>query len=93
MSGEQRCTELIVTRDQIIDGLRDLLRQQKQIKLPLEAIHEDTRLDQIGFDSLTILDFIYDIEDRFQVPLELAELVKLRLVRDVIDHLEARLRG
>jgi acyl carrier protein len=83
----------IVTRDQIIEGLRDLLRQQKQIKLSLEAIHEDTRLDQIGFDSLTILDFIYDIENRFQVPLELTELVNLRLVSDVIDHLEAKLRG
>ena len=82
-----------MSRDEIVANLKDLLRRQKQVKIDVDAIAMDTRLDRIGFDSLSILDFMYDVEDHFKVRIEIADLVRLERVKDLIDYLHARLTG
>ncbi len=78
-------------RDEIAQSLRDLLERQEDLDVDVEAITEDTRIESIGFNSLSILDFMYEVETRFGVPMEVADLVEMELVRDLIDHLEAKL--
>ena len=78
-------------RDEIGRALRDLLERQEEIDVDIESITEDTRIDGIGFNSLSILDFMYEVETRFGVPMEVADLVEMEVVRDLIDHLEAKL--
>lgn len=80
-------------RDEIEAGLKELLQRQKKLKLPPESIHPDTRIDQVGFDSLSILDFIYDVEDRFGVQTQMSDLVQMERVGDLIGYLEQRLPG
>ena len=82
-----------MTRDEIAVGLRDLLTRQGQVKVDVSSVTENTRLDRIGFDSISILDFIYDVEDRFRVQTEIADLVAMERVSDLIDYLEVRLAG
>ena len=62
-------------------------------KLDVAAITGGTRIDQIGLDSLAILDFIYDVEDRFQIQIDIADLVALDKVSDLIDYVEAKRAG
>jgi acyl carrier protein len=81
-----------MTKAEIADGLRELLRKQKQLKVDVEKIRMDTRFDQIGFDSLSILDFMYDVENRFAVVPEMADLVRMQKVDDLIDYLHTRIR-
>ena len=76
-----------MTRDEIANVLRELLRQQKQIKVDVNAITPETRFDHLGFDSLSILDFMYEVENRFGVIPEVAELVKMQRVSELIDFL------
>ena len=78
-----------MTKEDIIDDLRQLLRSQKQLKVDIDAIGADTRFDQIGFDSLSILDFMYEVENRFGAFPEMEELVKMEKVSDLIEYLEA----
>jgi acyl carrier protein len=80
-------------RQQIITGLKELLAQHKQLKAPLDRLAEDSRLSQIGFDSITILDFLYDIETRFGVQVEMTDLIHMDRVQDLIDYLETRWTG
>jgi acyl carrier protein len=80
-------------RPEIVDALKDLLRQQKQLKIDVESIGEETRLSQVGFDSISILDFIYDVESRFNVRTEIADLVRMEQVKDLINHLEGKVAG
>jgi acyl carrier protein len=80
-------------RQQIIAGLKELLEQHKQLKVPFDRIGEDSRLSQIGFDSITILDFLYDIETRFRVQIEMIDLIRMDSVKDLIDYLETRWTG
>ena len=75
------------SREQIISGLKELLRQQKQLKTDVNALTEDTRLNEVGFDSISILDFMYDVESRFNVRTEIEDLVRMERVKDLIDHL------
>lgn len=83
-----------MTKDDIISQLRELLRAQKQLKTDIDAITLETRFDQIGFDSLSILDFMYEVENRFGTFPDMAELVKMQKVEDLVDflatHAEAR---
>lgn len=80
-----------MTHDEILGGLKELLQRHKQIKADPAALTLATRIDQIGFDSLSILDFIYDIEDRFQIQTQMADLVGMTTVGDLVNYLHARL--
>jgi len=80
-----------MTKEEIVSALRDLLRKQKQLKVDVDTIQLDTRFDQIGFDSLSILDFMYDVENRFNVVPEMADLVRMQKVSDLIEYLHARI--
>lgn len=82
-----------MTRDQIVVGLKDLLKRQKQVKVDVDSIDLATRLDRVGFDSLSILDFMYDVEDYFKVRMEIADLVRLQTVQDLIQYLEGKFAG
>lgn len=82
-----------MTKEDIVSALRELLRKQKQLKVEVEAIRLDTRFDQIGFDSLSILDFMYDVENRFNVVPDMADLVRMQKVSDLIEYLHARVRA
>lgn len=79
-----------MTHEELLDGLKELLRRHKEIKADPGALTLDTRIDQIGFDSLSILDFIYDIEDRFKIQTQMADLVSMVTVRDLVNYVQQR---
>ena len=80
-------------RPEIISALKELLRAQKQVKVNVDALDEETQLSQVGFDSISILDFMYDVESRFNVRTEIPDLVRMERIKDLIDHLERKLAG
>lgn len=76
--------------------LKELLgRSQKGVspKVDVGAITGDTRIDEIGLDSLATLDFLYDVETRLQIQIEIADLVALDRVSDLVAYLEAKRTG
>ena len=52
-----------MTRKEIVAALRELLEQQEQLKVDVGRITLDSRLDGLGFDSLSVMDFFYDVVD------------------------------
>jgi acyl carrier protein len=80
-----------MNRDQIIARLRLLLQKQTDFKGDLNAIHETTKIDQLGFDSISILDFMYDVEADFNVQTEVTDLVKMERVADLVNYLAGKL--
>jgi acyl carrier protein len=79
-----------MNREQIIAALKALLGTQQKLKVDVNAITEGTRLDQMGFDSISILDFMYEVESKFNTRIEVADLVRMEVVRDLIDHLHGK---
>ena len=82
-----------MTNHDTLDILKGLLgRPQPGVKpkIDVAAVTGATRIDEIGLDSLAVMDFVYDVEDRFQIQIEIADLVALDRVNDLVAYVEAR---
>ena len=55
------------------------------------AVTEESEIPAIGFDSLTILDLVYDIQQAFRVEFDAEELSGVLKVGDLVAFLEKRL--
>jgi len=75
-------------RQEIIDGMRAIIDADENIDVDVSNVREDTRVDKIGFDSLSILEFMYEVESRFGVTMEVSDLVEMTVVSDMIDHVQ-----
>jgi len=79
-----------MTRDEIIERLRLILRDASAEQLDWQAITADTTIESLGFDSLSILDLLYDLEQELDVALEPVEVMKIESVGGVADLLVGR---
>ena len=71
-------------REQILSTLKDIARD----KLELNVNNVDLNMrvvDDLGLNSLTIFDFIYETEKTFQIELDEKSLLKVKTVSDMID--------
>ena len=82
-----------MTNHDTLDILKGLLgRPQPGVKpkIDVAAITGATRIDEIGLDSLAVMDFVYDVEDRFQIQIEIMDLVALDRVSDLVAYVDAK---
>lgn len=80
-------------REEIIDRLRTTMRQSSQQAVDWDAMTLETDISTLGFDSLSILDLIYDVQQEFDVEFEAEELVGVKTVGELVDFLEKQLAG
>ena len=45
-------------------------------------------VDDLGFDSLKMVDLILAVEDKFDMPIPIAEAQKIKTVRDLFDAID-----
>ena len=50
----------------------------------------DTTIESLGFDSLSILDLLYDVDQEFEIHLEAAEVIDMRTVGEIAALLKER---
>jgi len=80
-----------MTREEVAGVLKGILMQQERVPVDVNTISLDTPIDRIGFDSLSLIDFVYDVESRFNVLIEIADLVGLERVGDLVDYVQRKL--
>jgi len=80
-------------REQIMLTLQNIIEQAAIDPVDTENIMEDTTIGELGFDSLSVLDLIYDIQQAFGLDFEVQELVSINCVGELIDFLEEELKG
>ena len=72
------------THKQILSTLKDIAKD----KLSLDFDEVDVNMsvvDDLGLNSLTIFDFIYETEKTFQIELDEKSLLKVKTVLDMIE--------
>ncbi len=74
----------------ILERLREVLRESAVEERDWNAVAPETTIESLGFDSLTILDVLYDVEEEFGIALEPKQVVKTRTVGEIIDLLQQR---
>ena len=71
-------------REQILSTLKNIARD----KLELDFMEVDVNMsvvDDLGLNSLTIFDFIYETEKTFHIELDEKSLLKVKTVNDMVE--------
>ena len=75
---------------QIIEKLRDVMKQSGAADVDWDSVGPESTIESLGFDSLSILDLIYDIQQGFDVEFEAEELVPIKTVQQLADFLGSK---
>jgi acyl carrier protein len=59
----------------------------KQFDLKLEDLTPDATLESLGLDSLSVIEFMFNIEDELKIKLP-DERIELKTLQDVVDVLD-----
>lgn len=78
-------------KQEVIEKLRNVMRDASEADVDWDSVSGDTAIADLGFDSLSILDLIYDIQQAFDLDFEAEQLVSVRTVDELADFLLARL--
>ncbi len=57
----------------------------EQFDLKKEALVPDATLESLGLDSLSVIEFMFNIEDEFKIKLSDIPLENIKTLRDVIN--------
>ncbi len=80
-------------REEITNRLRATIQQSVQQAVDWDSVTLETDIGTLGFDSLSILDLIYDVQQEFDIEFEAEELVGVRTVGELVDFLQGQLAG
>ena len=81
---------MVQSQEQILSTLKDIAKQ----KLELDFNNVDVNMnvvDDLGLNSLTIFDFIYETEKTFHIELDEKNLLKVKTVADMIELIQSYL--
>jgi acyl carrier protein len=79
-----------MTRNEIDRTLRNLMKTSSREKKDWDHLPESTPIASLGFDSLSILDLVYDLQQTFHLEFEAEDLLGIKTVADLLDWLTAR---
>ena len=74
---------------QTLDRLREVLESSSTQPVDWAKLSAETTVESLGFDSLSILDVLYGIEQEFGVELDAGHVMDLTTVGDLMDVMAA----
>ena len=81
---------MVMNNDEILSTLKEIA--QKKLELDFENVDVNMNVvDDLGLNSLTIFDFIYEIEKTFHIELDEKRLLKVKTVADMIELIQTNL--
>jgi acyl carrier protein len=72
----------------IITRLRTILRESSVEERDWNNVDETTTIESLGFDSLSFLDLLYEVDVEFGIKLEAKDLLGTRTIGDIVDLLK-----
>jgi len=79
-----------MTKDEIIENLRQTMKQSSEAEVDWDAVTGASTIESLGFDSLSILDLIYDIQQEFNLEFDAEELVNVKDVDALAQFLQSK---
>lgn len=75
----------------ILERLGGVIAESAGEEVDWSIVTADTTIEAFGFDSLSVLDLIFDLDQEFGTEIEAAELLKMATLGDLINYLERTL--
>lgn len=66
------------------------MKTASQADINWNDVSMESTIASLGFDSLSILDLTYDIQQEFEIAFEAEEMVKVSTVKDMIEFLHSK---
>jgi acyl carrier protein len=82
-----------MTRKDILDRLRDNVAASTAADVDWNLVTTETAIGELGFDSLSILDLVYDLQQCFGIEFEAEDLVEIDTVGDLVEFIEEELQA
>ena len=79
-----------MTRDEIFRQLGEVIVESAVEDVDWSTVNEDNTLESFGFDSLAVLDLIFDLESEFDVQIKAEEILEMKTIGDLVTFLEAK---
>ena len=76
--------------NQIIERLRGIMKKTSKASVDWNSVGGDTPIASLGFDSLSILDLIYDIQQEFSLEFEAEQMVGVKTVNQLVEFLRSK---
>lgn len=77
-------------RDEILAKLKVSMEESSQENTNWDNVTDESTIESLGFDSLSILDLIYDIQQEFSIEFEAEELAAVRTIGELVTFLEEK---
>ena len=77
-----------MTKEEIIEKLRTVMKDSSEKEADWDAVTGETTIESLGFDSLSILDLIYDIQQEFELEFDAELLISVRTVDELAEFLQ-----
>ena len=61
-----------------------------QLGIEENGITEDTTLEDLGADSLALVELVMSVEEEFNIQIEDEDMEKFKTVGDVLDYIESK---
>jgi acyl carrier protein len=81
-----------MTKVEIIEKLKEAMMGSTEVTVDWDSVSDETSIASLGFDSLSILDLIYDIQQLFEVEFEAEDMVGINTVGALVDFLQDKLQ-
>ncbi|MCR9245408.1 MAG: phosphopantetheine-binding protein [bacterium] len=82
-----------MARQEILERIRSVVSESATIDIDLGAVSEDTTIADLGFDSLAVLDLLFDLEQEFGIQITAEEIQRIVTVGELITFLQQRMDG
>lgn len=77
-------------KDAILAQLRDILSDNAVEDRDWATVDHRTTFEELGIDSLSILDLLYDVDQVFDIHLEASDVVDMKTIGEIVDVLHQR---
>ena len=72
-----------MTKEDVIVRLADVMKSVSQEDVDWDTVSAESTIESLGFDSLSILDLMYDIQQEFDIEIEVEEIVDIKTVDEL----------
>ena len=81
----------VMTTEEIIEKLRGEMKAASEEDVDWDGVTADTDIETLGFDSLSVLDLIYDVQQAFGMTFDAEKLTAIRTVGELANFLREQM--
>jgi len=79
-----------MAKSEMLDRLRGVLESSSTQSIDWSQLSEETIVESLGFDSLSILDVLYGIEQEFGIELDAGDVMDVETVDELLAAIAKR---